>query len=79
MVGILDGFEGLVRPGRTHPLYAEEVRGLLPRGGTILGSTNRGSFHVPADRDEPVTCEAQDEVKRRFRALQIAAQLDAAD
>lgn len=42
MVGILDGFEGLVH-NRTIPLNHFKVKGILPRGGTILGTTNRGN------------------------------------
>jgi phosphofructokinase-like protein len=44
VVGIENGFEGLLTPLRTRPLGLQEVRGLLPRGGTILGSTNKGHF-----------------------------------
>src|SRR4029453_8570799 len=44
VVGIENGFEGLLTPPRTRPLGLQEVRGLLPLGGTILGSTNKGHF-----------------------------------
>lgn len=44
VTGIEDGFEGLLGETRTCPLVVEGVRGLLPRGGTILGSVNRGHF-----------------------------------
>ena len=43
-MGIEDGFEGLLGDTHTRPLTAADVRGLLPRGGTILGTRNRGSF-----------------------------------
>ncbi|MHB1132863.1 MAG: 6-phosphofructokinase [Chloroflexota bacterium] len=43
VVGIEDGFEGLIDPLRLRPLGPDEVRGVLPRGGTILGTTNRGN------------------------------------
>jgi 6-phosphofructokinase 1 len=42
--GIEDGFEGLLTPPRIVNLGLEQVQGLLPRGGTILGSTNKGHF-----------------------------------
>src|SRR4051812_49327954 len=42
VVGIEDGFDGLIFPERCRPLTAQDVRGILPRGGTILGTTNRG-------------------------------------
>src|SRR5258705_8343449 len=42
VIGIEDGFEGLLGETHTRPLTAADVRGLLPRGGTILGTRNRG-------------------------------------
>jgi len=44
VIGIEDGFEGLLGETKTRPLTAADVRGLLPRGGTILGTRNRGRF-----------------------------------
>ena len=44
VLGIEHGFEGLIGKPRTRPLDAAAVSGLLPRGGTILGSTNKGHF-----------------------------------
>src|SRR5581483_2736917 len=41
VIGIEDGFEGLLEPARTQRLTVDTVRGILPRGGTILGTTNR--------------------------------------
>lgn len=47
--GILDGFEGLVE-GRARELGDSEVSGILARGGTILGSSNKGDpFHWPIE------------------------------
>jgi 6-phosphofructokinase 1 len=37
-VGVLDGWRGLME-GRTRPLEVSDVRGILPRGGTILGTS----------------------------------------
>jgi ATP-dependent phosphofructokinase / diphosphate-dependent phosphofructokinase len=47
VVGILDGWEGLVH-GRTRSLDRDAVRGILQRGGTILG-TSRMDPYVHAD------------------------------
>lgn len=44
VIGIEDGFEGLLGENQTRPLTPADVRGLLPRGGTILGTRNRGRF-----------------------------------
>ena len=43
VMGIEDGFDGLIFPERAHRLTAADVRGILPRGGTILGTSNRGN------------------------------------
>lgn len=40
VIGILDGYSGLVNK-RVRPLGYNEVSGILPRGGTILGTSNR--------------------------------------
>ena len=43
VVGSEDAFEGLLeRPYRVQALDLVSCKGLLPRGGTILGTTNRG-------------------------------------
>lgn len=44
VIGIEDSFEGLLSPILTRELKTRDVRGLLPRGGTILGTRNRGRF-----------------------------------
>ena len=44
VIGIEDGFEGLLGATQTRLLSPHDVRGLLPRGGTILGTRNRGNF-----------------------------------
>ncbi len=44
VVGIEDGFEGLLTPPRIRNLGLDDVRGILARGGTILGTTNKGHF-----------------------------------
>jgi 6-phosphofructokinase 1 len=47
VIGIEDGYEGLITR-RWRPLQVNDVRGLLVRGGTILGSSNRGNpFRYP--------------------------------
>ena len=44
-VGVINGFGGLVEDW-TKPLGESDVSGILPRGGTILGTTNRDNpFH----------------------------------
>ena len=43
VMGIFDGFEGLIGKTNTKKLTPWTTRGILYRGGTILGSTNRGN------------------------------------
>lgn len=43
VVGIREGFDGLLSGAPTIALNEAAVRDLLPRGGTILGAANRGS------------------------------------
>jgi 6-phosphofructokinase 1 len=55
VLGIEDGFEGLIKPGKVRLMDLTDVRGLLPRGGTILGSTNRANpFHYEVASDGQV-------------------------
>ena len=41
VLGLEDGFEGLIQPHKVRLLDMTDVRGLLPRGGTILGKGAR--------------------------------------
>ncbi len=43
VIGIRDGFDGLLDPEGIVALGPEHVRGILPLGGTILGTANRGN------------------------------------
>ena len=43
MSAIPDGFDGLIRPGKLFELTLDRVSRILPRGGSILGTTNRGN------------------------------------
>jgi 6-phosphofructokinase 1 len=44
VIGIEDSFEGLIGQIMMRELTTRDVSGLLPRGGTILGTRNRGNF-----------------------------------
>ncbi|MBZ5627981.1 MAG: ATP-dependent 6-phosphofructokinase [Acidobacteriia bacterium] len=43
VIGITDGLDGLIWPERSRELTMDSISGILPRGGTILGTTNRGN------------------------------------
>jgi len=51
-IGVLGGYEGLLEPRRTIPLDYQILSGLLPRGGTILGTANRGRFSAKVGHGE---------------------------
>ncbi len=52
VIGIEDSFEGLLNKTCTRELTPGDVRGLLPRGGTILGTRNRGRFVKREDAND---------------------------
>ena len=58
VIGIEDGFEGLLDATRTRLLSPSDVRGLLPRGGTILGTRNKGNFVERACEGKPRDVES---------------------
>ena len=43
ILGIRDGFDGFLKENGIFPLDMEAIHGILPRGGTILGTANRGN------------------------------------
>lgn len=47
VLGIAKGFEGLIGEPEFKVLTGADVRGILPLGGTILQSTNKGHFGGP--------------------------------
>jgi phosphofructokinase-like protein len=76
VTGIEDGFEGLILPGKTRDMQISDVRGILPRGGTILGTTNRANpfAYVTRKKDgRVVTRDVSGEVIRRIRELRLDA------
>lgn len=69
-VGFLGGYEGLLEPVQIRELKYEELGALLTRGGTVLGTSNRGRFaakvgHGEARQIDPaVLAEAKATVER---------------
>lgn len=75
VIGIPDGFDGLIWPERAHELTLKDVSGILPRGGTILGTTNRGDpFHYKTiENGEEVVRDISDQVIANSKKLGIDA------
>jgi len=44
VIGFQDGFEGMLEPLRYEVLDLKRTAGIMPLGGTILGTTNKGHF-----------------------------------
>jgi 6-phosphofructokinase 1 len=59
VVGFLKGYEGLVDPVSYMPLDAYNTAGILLRGGTILGSTNKGRFSTLVGQGQRVAIDPQ--------------------
>src|SRR5215831_3949242 len=70
-IGVRDGYEGLLEPRQTIPLDYQRLSGLLPRGGTILGTANPGKFSSKVGHGERPTLrkELLDGVKAGMDAL----------
>jgi phosphofructokinase-like protein len=66
VLGIAKGFEGLIGEPQYRVLTGADVRGVLPLGGTILQTTNKGHFgaqRVPGAENDPYA-EAYENIKR---------------
>lgn len=75
VAGIEDGFDGLLYERGPRSLGLDDVRGILPRGGTILGTSNRGNpFSYPVEVDgKTVLTDVSDRVVARVKDLGIDA------
>jgi len=75
VIGIPDGFDGLIWPERAHELTLKDVSGILPRGGTILGTTNRGNpfEYKSQENGQEVVRDISDQVIGNARKLGIDA------
>ena len=74
VIGIVDGFEGLVS-GKAIELYNKDVSGILAAGGTILGSSNKGDpFHWPEEVNGKVKIfDRSKEALKNYEAWQLDA------
>ena len=72
VIGILDGYEGLVE-GRHRELSPIDVLGIINQGGTILGTSNKGDpFHFPmGERNNIRIVDASQQVIDHYRNLKL--------
>ncbi|MEJ2188501.1 MAG: ATP-dependent 6-phosphofructokinase [Acidobacteriota bacterium] len=76
VLGIRQGYEGLLDTSKIMQLDRDSVRGITHLGGTILGTTNRNSpfeYEVKVPGGERALMDRSDEVMENFRRLQIDA------
>lgn len=73
--GVQDGYDGFIAPGGVSPLDLAAVRGILPRGGTILGTANRGNpFARKVVQDgKEIVIDVSDEIVAAIGALNLDA------
>ena len=77
VLGIRDGYDGFINEQGVVPLTLDDVRGILPRGGTILGAANRGNPYarkVIRDGSE-VMIDVSDEIIKGIERLKMDALL----
>lgn len=77
VLGIRNGYDGFIEADGIVPLTIESVRGLLPRGGTILGAANRGNPYArKVIRDgKEVMIDVSDEIIKGIKRLNMDALL----
>jgi 6-phosphofructokinase 1 len=76
VIGIEDGFDGVLREGGVRPLTLNDVRGILPRGGTILGTASRGNpfaRKILQPDGSTTVMDVSDEVVAALEALKLDA------
>jgi 6-phosphofructokinase 1 len=74
-LGILGGYTGLLEPQHVVPLDYHAISGLLTRGGTILGTANRGKFSAKTGHGEnrQLPADLLDGVRAGMDALGMSA------
>ncbi len=73
VLGVQDGFDGFVEDQGVFPLTLDDVRGILPRGGTILGTANRGNpfARKVLVNGQWVVEDVSDKIRSRIKALNL--------
>lgn len=77
VIGVRNGYDGFIDEKGIVPLDIQDVRGLLPRGGTILGTANRGNPYARKviRNGEEVTIDVSDEIVKGIKRLELDALL----
>ena len=76
VLGFSEGFGGLVN-GLARKLGDQDVSGILPRGGTILGTTNRDNpFHYPvgtSSNGDTIYADCSDQALENLERMEVDA------
>ena len=75
IIGIEDGFDGLIYARNLKPLGLVNISGILHRGGTILGTTNRGNpfKHVVEENGKKVVKDLTPKILENVEILGLDA------
>ena len=75
VIGVTNGFDGLIWPEHSHVINVDDVSGILPRGGTILGTTNRGNpfAYVMEENGQTVTKDFSTQCLENMHRLKMDA------
>ena len=81
VIGIRDGFDGLIDERGITPLEIMDVRGILPRDGTILGTSKRGNPYARKviRNGREIILDVSDEILRGIERLKMDALTNAID
>jgi phosphofructokinase-like protein len=73
VLGVHDGYDGFFSADPFRRLTSKDVRGLQLRGGTILGTSNRGNpLHYPVKRrGKTVYMDVTDDVVKRLKSWKV--------
>ncbi len=74
VIGIADGYEGLVQDKMCHLSY-DDVSGIIAQGGTILGASNKANpfNYYPPNEDTKTPVDKSDQCKKNFEEAGLDA------
>ena len=75
VLGIREGFEGLINLSKVKKLHPKDISGILNMGGTILGTTNRGNpfEHRVRIGGKTVVKDLSGKIVKNFKKLKLDA------
>jgi ATP-dependent phosphofructokinase / diphosphate-dependent phosphofructokinase len=75
VLGVKNGYDGFLDPGGVLTLGHDQVRGILPRGGTILGTANRGNPFARKiiQEGKEVIIDVSDQIIQNINMLELDA------